>query len=154
MTSGPETPPKATEPSTFFAQEQERPANAFEAAWPFNADSPHAEGVMREDAFLSVMLVDVTGLEWETISTYLKTVHDTAKAKNMVPVFVVDLVDFRGLIAESLAYDTLPNVVANAPLDADLDWPSYLAWRRHLLRKKWLPAAIINLGRNADWDAP
>ena len=133
-------------------QEQERPANAFEAAWPFNSDSPHVEGVMREDAFLSVMLVDVTGLEWETISAHLNTVRETAKAKNMVPVFVVDLVDFKGLIAENLAYDTLPNAAANAALDANLDWPSYLERRRHLLRKKWLPAAIINLGRNADWD--
>lgn len=154
MTFDREPPPKATEPNAFSVQEQEKPANAFEAAWPFNADSPHVEGVLRDDAFLSVMLVDVTGLDWATISTYLDTVRDTAKAKNMVPVFVVDLVDFRGLIAENLAYDTLPNVAANAPLDANLDWPSYLAWRRHLLKKKWLPAAIINLGHNADWDAP
>lgn len=154
MTSGPDTNHKATAPGPFSVDERDGPENAFEAAWPFNADSPHVAGVMRNDAFLSVMLVDVTGLDWEEIRSYLETVRDTARSKNMVPVLVVDLVDFRGLIAEKLAYDTLPNVAANAPLDADLDWPGYLVWRRHLLKEKWRPAAIINLGRNADWDAP
>ena len=139
-----------TPPGTDF---EERPANAFEAAWPFDSDSPQVAGVWRGDKFLSIMLVDVTGLEWETITGHLETIRDIAKDKNMVPVFVVDLVEFRGLIEENLAYDTLPNVAANAPFAQELDWPSYLDWRRQLLREKWRPAAIINLGLNADWDA-
>ncbi|WP_254446413.1 hypothetical protein [Ruegeria sp. HKCCD8929] len=129
------------------------PADVFEAAWPFNADSAQVEGVLREDRFLSVMLVDVTGLDWEAITRHLETVREIAKTKEMVPVFVVDLVEFRGLIAENMAYDTLPIVLANEELEQDLDWSGYLARRRQLLREKWRPAAIINLGLSADWDA-
>ena len=148
-------PPKdvsAPEPDQTLAADT--PANAFEAAWPFNADSPQVQGVMRPDRFLSIMLVDVTGLEWDAIAAYLDTVRDTAKAREMVPVFIVDLVDFRGLIDAGLAYDTLPNVTANAALDETLDWAAYLSWRRHLLTEKWHPAAIINLGHSPDWGAP
>lgn len=137
-------------PAFAAEKENEKPTDAFEAAWPFNADSPQVDGVMRDDKFLSTMLVDVTGLEWDEIVGYLDTVRDTAKAKNMVPVFIVDLVEYRGLISEGLAYDTLPNMVANARLTPELDWPAYIAHRRRVLREKWLPAAIINLSPYAD----
>ena len=130
------------------------PANAFEAAWPFNADSSQVAGVVSDARFLSIMLVDVTGLEWNAIAEHLPMIRDVARTRTMVPVLVVDLVDFRGLIAENLAYDTLPNVGLNGTLDVALDWDGYLMWRRHLLREKWRPAAIINLGLGADWDTP
>ena len=136
------------------ADGSDRPADAFEAAWPFNADSAQVEGLLRSDRFMSIMLVDVTGLHWDQIATYLDTVRETARTKEMVPVFIVDLIDYRPLIAENLAYDTLPNAALNAPLSPELDWPSYLAWRRTLLRDKWHPAAIITLGPHAEWEAP
>lgn len=132
----------------------DRPANAFEAAWPFNADSPHVSGVLSEEKFLSIMLVDVTGLDWPAIAGRLETLRDIARTKEMVPVFVVDLVDFRDLVTAGIVYDTLPSLAANVPLAEDLDWGSYLVRRRHLLREKWRPAAIINLGQGPDWDAP
>ncbi|MFL4470171.1 hypothetical protein ACERZ8_09915 [Tateyamaria armeniaca] len=152
MIFGLQKSPKDEEPTQAKLNNDERPANAFEASWPFNADSPQVDGVARDDKLLSTMLVDVTGLGWDEIARYLDAVRDSAKAKNMVPIFIVDLVEYRGLIAEGLAYDTLPNVAANAPFARDLDWPSYLAYRRRLLREKWRPSAIINLGPNAGWD--
>ncbi|MEM7320440.1 MAG: hypothetical protein AAF408_15655 [Pseudomonadota bacterium] len=132
----------------------EGPADAFEAAWPFNVDSPQVRDVLREARFLSVMLVDVTGLTWEEITPHLATVRDIARSKEMVPVLIVDLVDYHGLIAEALAYDTLPNLAANCSLDRGLDWRAYLARRRQILQEKWRPAAIINLGTGDEWEAP
>lgn len=145
----PATPPGDTE----TGETEDGPANAFEAAWPFNSDSPQVTGLLREDRFLSILLVDVTGLDWTAISGHLDSVRDIAATKRMVPVLVVDLLDFRGLVEEGLAYDTLPNVAGNRPFAEDLDWAAYLAARRRLLRDKWRPAAIINLGLNADWGA-
>lgn len=132
----------------------EVPTNAFEAAWPFNSDSPLVAGLLDRDRFISILLVDVTGLDWEAIAGHLPTIRDIADSKRMVPVLVVDLLDYRDLVAEGLAYDTLPNLAANEPLCRELDWTAYLAWRRHLLTEKWRPSAVVNLGPNADWDAP
>lgn len=141
-------------PDGGWPETEDRPANPFEAAWPFDVKSPLIEGLISDRRFLSVMLVDVTGLDWPAISGHLQTVRDIAAAKRMVPVVVVDLTDFRGLVEEGLAYDTLPNIAANAPLAPDLDWPSYVARRRQLLREKWRPAAIVNLGAGPEWDVP
>ena len=128
------------------------PRDAYEAAWPFNSDSSQVAGRLREDRFLATMLVDVTGLEWADISGHLQTVRDIAASKEMVPILVVDLVDYRPLIEEGLAYDTLPNTALYAELARELDWDAYLSCRRKLLLDKWRPAATINLGRNPDWD--
>ena len=64
------------------------------------------------------------------------------------------MLDYGALATAQVAYDTLPNPAANAPLAPELDWDAYIARRRTLLREKWRPAAIITLGTAPDWDAP
>ncbi|MGP3698913.1 hypothetical protein [Rhodobacter sp. NSM] len=121
------------------------------AAWPFNADSPVVEGLVRADRPVSVMLVDLTGLDWPRIEPLLPVARDVAREQEMVPVLVVDLVDFRGLRQAGFAYDTLPNAAANASF-AEGDWLSYLARRRAVLVAKWQPRAIVHLGTRAEWE--
>lgn len=130
----------------------ERPLTPAETAWPFNADSPVIEGFTRSDRLLRVLIVDVTGLDWDAIEPRLDMIRQVAREKQMVPVVVVDLVDYAGLRGSGLAYDCLPNATANATLAADLDWTAYIARRRQLLREKWRPAAIVNLGDGPSWD--
>lgn len=127
------------------------PASLAEAAWPFNTDSPQIAGVLRADRFLSVMLVDVTGLDWEGITGCLPMIREVAQAKEMVPVLIVDLSDYSGLVAENLAYDTMPNAAANAPLEPALDWEGYRAVRRRNLREKWRPKVVAVFGTAPEW---
>ncbi|ABN78239.1 hypothetical protein [Cereibacter sphaeroides] len=129
----------------------EPPLDPDAAAWPFTADSPVIAGVARQDRPLAIMLVDLTGLDWPEIEPLLPVAREVAREQEMVPVLVVDLVDFRGLRGAGLAYDTLPNAAANAPLGAG-DWPAYLARRRAVLLSKWQPAAIVHLGTRAEWE--
>lgn len=123
-----------------------------ELTWPFNTDSPVLDGLEVFDRPLEVMLVDVTGLDWNEIEPLLPLARSTASQRGMVPVIVVDLMDFGGLRQSGIAYDVLPNAAANARLYRADNWPEYLSRRRTLLTEKWRPAAIVHLsGRAEGW---
>ncbi|MCE6959800.1 hypothetical protein LAZ40_12285 [Cereibacter sphaeroides] len=124
---------------------------ADEDAWPFNLDSPVIAGALRPGRPLALMLVDLTGLDWPEVEPLLPVAREVAQEQGMVPVLVVDMLRFGGLRTAGFAYDVLPNAAANAPFAPDDDWASYLAHRRTLLVAKWQPAAIVHLGRHAEW---
>ncbi len=117
-----------------------------EAAWPFKADSPHVEGLLREDAPLRTLLVDLCGLSWAEAAPHIQTGAEAARAKGMVPVFVTDLTEYSGLRAARVVYDVLPNAAALSRIDGDLDWHAYIRRRCALLEAKWRPSATIKLG--------
>jgi hypothetical protein len=122
-----------------------------EAAWPFNPDSAQIAGTIRLDRPLSILLVDVTGLDWRQIELLLPTAHSVAHDKGLTPVLVVDLADYSEVRNSGLAYDVLPNVAANVSFAPALDWDTYLAARRRILQRKWNPTAIIKLGPGQPW---
>lgn len=125
--------------------------DAGEAAWPFNSDSPVIEGVARSDKALSVMLVNLCGLDWEEIEPLLSAAGKGAEDQGMVPVIVVDLTDLVPLQNAGMAYDSLPNVTAGALMQPELDWRAYFVRRKDLLIEKWQPEAIVHLGDDRDW---
>lgn len=122
-----------------------------EAAWPFVPDSPAVAETLQHGGAVKVMLVDLTGLDWDTIEPLLATAREVARAQGMVPVLAVDTTDMTDLRKAAMAYDTLPNAAANAPLAQGLDWAAYVARCRRLLADKWQPAAVVHLGTHADW---
>ncbi len=132
-------------------QQEDAPAlSPYAAAWPFTPESPAITGFTRTDQKLAVMLVDVTHLDWPQIEPLLPVAREAAIERNMVPVLIVDLVDFTGLRKTDFAYDVLPNAAANVPFQPSLDWPAYVARRRALLTEKWRPAAIVHLSQQAE----
>ena len=137
------------------SRQPEKPApstlDADAAAWPFTPDSPVLESVTDRDRALSIMLVNLCGLDWPQIENLLPLARTGAEDQDMVPVLVVDLTDLVPLRKTGLAYDALPNVAANSALLPELDWRAYFARRRALLIEKWQPAAIVHLGNNLDW---
>ncbi|WP_299473243.1 hypothetical protein [uncultured Roseibium sp.] len=122
-----------------------------EAAWPFKSDSHVIEGIVSEERPLSIMLVNLCGLEWSEIQPLLPVARDGASEQNMLAVLVVDLMDLVPLHNSEFAYDTLPNVVANMARLPDLDWSVYFERRKELLIEKWCPEAIVHLGSNRNW---
>ncbi|WP_421984202.1 hypothetical protein [Roseibium sp.] len=128
-----------------------RKLDAGEAAWPFNSDSPVIDGIVRPDRALSIMLVNLCGLEWEDIEPLLPAATRGAKDQGMLPVIIVDLTDMVPLQKAGLAYDCLPNVTAGSLQQPDLDWRAYFVRRKHLLIEKWRPEAIVHLGNDQDW---
>lgn len=121
------------------------------AAWPFNRDSPVIQGRVQDDRPLTIMLVDLSGLDWPEIEPLLTVADEVSQAQGMVPVLVVDLVDPTPLHKAGFAYDMLPCAAANAALSVGLDWPAYLARRRAILSEKWRPGAIVHLGARSEW---
>ena len=122
-----------------------------DAAWPFNADSPLVDGLVRSDKALSIMLVNLCGLDWQEIEPLLPAAGKGAKDQGMLPVIVVDLTDLVPLQNAGLAYDALPNVTAGALTLPELDWRAYFVRRKELLIEKWRPEAIVHLGDDKDW---
>lgn len=122
-----------------------------EAAWPFKSDSHVIERIVSEDRPLSIMLVNLCGLEWSEIQPLLPVARDGAREQNMLAVLVVDLMDLVPLHNSEFAYDTLPNVVANMAHLPDLDWSAYFERRKELLIEKWSPEAIVHLGSDRNW---
>lgn len=122
-----------------------------DAAWPFNSDSPVIDGVVQSDKALSIMLVNLCGLDWEDIEPLLPAARKGAKDQGMLPVIVVDLTDLVPLQDAGLAYDALPNVTAGAFIQPELDWRAYFVRRKDLLIEKWRPGAIVHLGDDKDW---
>lgn len=122
-----------------------------EAAWPFNTDSPVLEGTVRPDRTLSIMLVNLCGLDWSEIEPLLPVAEAGAKKQEMLPVIIVDMTDLVPLRKAGLAYDVLPNVTVNSALLPDLDWRAYFVRRKALLIEKWRPEAIVHLGSDQDW---
>lgn len=135
------------------ADSQDDALSPAEAAWPFNPDSPHVDGVARPEAPLKILLVDVTGLDWAEIAERLPVALDAATEKGMVPIVLIDLTEFSGLRAAGVVFDVLPNAAALEPLAQDLDWGSYIRRRRALIDEKWRPSATVRLGRRDAEDA-
>lgn len=132
---------------------QETPSDetdlTWDHTWPFNPDSPVIEGTARTDRPLAIMLVDLTGLEWHEIEPLLPLARSGAAAQEMLPLLVVDLLDFSALRHAGFAFDVLPNAAANLTFRPDHDWSAYLARRRRLMAEKWKPAAIVRLSEHA-----
>jgi len=124
---------------------------AEDTAWPFVADSPVLEGVTRTGEALSIMLVNLCGLEWPEIEPLLPLARKGAEDQGMLPVIVVDLTDPVPLRKAGFAYDMLPNIPANAAILPDLDWNAYFERRKTLLIEKWRPEAIVHLGNDFNW---
>lgn len=120
-------------------------------AWPFNADAAVLGNHAARQAAVSIMLIDLTGLDWPQIAPLLPLIRSMVAEKVMVPVLVVDLADIVAVRRTGLPYDALPNAAANAHLAPAQDWPAYVARCRQLLAQKWQPAAIVHLGTRADW---
>ena len=127
------------------------PLDPDEAAWPFNTDSPVLESTLRPDRALSIMLVNLCGLDWTEIESLLPIAEDGAKKQEMLPVIVVDMTDLVPLRRTGLAYDVLPNVTVNSTILPELDWRAYFTRRKTLLIEKWRPEAIVHLGSDQDW---
>ncbi|MEP1572749.1 hypothetical protein [Roseibium album] len=125
--------------------------DADEATWPFNTDSPVLQDVVRQDRTLSIMLVNLCGLDWVEIEPLLPVARAGAREQDMLPVIIVDMTDVVPLRSTSLAYDVLPSVRANSPILPELDWRAYFARRKALLIEKWQPEAIVHLGSDQDW---
>ena len=125
----------------------------WDQTWPFNPDSPVIEGIARFDRPLSIMLVDLSGLDWPQIETLLPVVQASARAQEVLPVLIVDLLDFTGLRDAGFAFDVLPNAVANRPFRPEHDWDGYIDRRRRLLVEKWKPVSIVRLSDHAgEWE--
>lgn len=122
-----------------------------ETAWPFVSDSPVIEDVVSPDRTLSIMLVNLCGLDWPEIEPLLPLARQGADEQQMLAVLVVDITGHMPLHNAGFAYDVLPNVDANTALLPDLDWRAYFARRRALLIEKWRPEAIVHLGSDRDW---
>ncbi|TYC55864.1 hypothetical protein FMN50_11695 [Rhodobacterales bacterium] len=122
-----------------------------EASWPFIQESPVLKDAPQSGHAVSIMLVNMCGLDWEDIERLLPVARQGANKQKMVPVLVVDLADVVPLRNAGLAYDMLPNIPANATLLPDLDWNAYAARRRALLIEKWRPEAIVHLGSDRNW---
>ncbi len=125
-----------------------------ELAWPFNTDAEVLGDRLARDQQTTVMLVDLTGLDWPAIDPLVPLITSMATEKDMVPVLVVDRADILAVRRTGLPYDTLPDAAANAGLpdpSPNRDWPAYVARARQLLSAKWQPAAIVHLGTHADW---
>jgi hypothetical protein len=123
-------------------------------AWPFNPDAEVLGDRLARGLQTTVMLVDLTGLDWPAIEPLVPLITSMAAEKDMVPVLVVDRADVVAVRRTGLPYDTLPDAAANAGLPDDTphrDWPAYVARCRQLLATKWQPAAIVHLGTHADW---
>jgi hypothetical protein len=123
-------------------------------AWPFNTDAEILGDRLARSVQTTVMLVDLTGLDWPAIDPLVPLIIGMAAEKDMVPVLVVDRADVVAVRRTGLPYDMLPDGAANAGLPdhgAGLDWPAYVARCRQLLAAKWQPAAIVHLGTHADW---
>lgn len=128
---------------------QEESELNWDHTWPFNPDSPVIKETARVGQPLSIMLVDLTGLDWPEIEPLLPVARSSSTAQDMLPVLIVDLLDFSALRQAGFAFDVLPNAVANQPFRLEYDWDSYLARRRRLLSEKWKPAAIVRLSEHA-----
>jgi hypothetical protein len=99
------------------------------------------------------MLVELTGLDWSEIEPLLPAAKSAANAQAMVPVLIIDLIDFAGLRQTEFAYDVLPAAGTQVSLGSDLDWTAYIAKRRKLLLDKWQPSAIVHLSQKAEgWE--
>lgn len=122
-----------------------------DTAWPFIAESPVLDGIIRPDRALRIMLVNLCGLEWPEIEKLLPVARAGADKQGMLAVVVVDLTDPVPLRSAGFAYDMLPNIEVNAALQPDLDWQAYFARRRALLIEKWRPEAIVHLGSDRNW---
>jgi hypothetical protein len=123
-------------------------------AWPFNTDAEVLGDRLAKGLQTTVMLVDLTGLDWPAIEPLVPLIASMAAEKEMVPVLVADRADMLALRRTGLPYDTLPDPAANAGLgdhNPSLDWTAYVARCRQLLAAKWQPAAIVHLGTHADW---
>ena len=120
-------------------------------AWPFTTDAEVLGDRLTRQTAVVVMLIDLTGLDWDQIEPLLPLIRAMAAEKDMVPVLVVDLADIVAVRRSGLAYDALPNAAANAHLAPGQDWPGYVARCRQLLAQKWRPGAIVHLGTRAEW---
>ncbi len=123
-------------------------------AWPFNTNAKVLGDRLMRGLQTTVMLVDLTGLDWPAIEPLVPLITSMAAEKDMVPVLVVDRADIVAVRRTDLAYDTLPDVAANAGLPDPMpsrDWSAYVARCRQLLANKWQPAAIVHLGTHAEW---
>ena len=117
-----------------------------EAAWPFNADSPHVADILAAGGKVRTLLVDVTGLEPDEIAGHLDTVLDSARQSGLVPVFLTDTQDLMFFYRKELVFDAVPRAAAQAWMLPDLDWTGYIERRRRLASEKWRPAATVRLG--------
>ena len=120
-----------------------------ELAHPLKRLSPHAAHALAAGTRVRTFLVDVQGLSPETISALLPVVRADLDDRNLVPILVTDLLDYRVFREARVIFEAVPPVADSARLAPDLDWERRRSEVMELIRDKWRPVGETKLGTEA-----
>jgi hypothetical protein len=138
MTGAPDTPRTGSDGASMLSDP--------ELSYPLNPDSPHARNAIAAKRRVRFYLIDVAGLSAEKIDALIPTLRKVMEERELVPVFVTDLLDHGVLRRHGVIFEAVPPLAGSAALAPDLDWCARRAECLALIRGKWQPVGGTVLG--------
>ena len=122
-------------------------------AYPLNTDSPHVAAILAAGGRVRFYLIGLLGMEANKIRALLPVLTAEMAARQVVPVFVTDLLDYRVFRDARVIFEAVPPLADSATLMPGLNWAARRREIVALVREKWQPAGEISLGPKGDPDA-
>jgi len=114
--------------------------DVYQRLFPLNTDSPHAANLLNTNEYVRFYLADMSGLKANEVAALLPIVTAEMERRQVVPVFVTDLLDYRVFREAGVIFEAIPPEFESSALMPEKDWQARRQDVLRLIREKWKPA--------------